>query len=84
MRLHIIYSCPLILHIFLCRKLNEIVKNVDEKSNHGMIRRSAEGKKDQGEIAAFAAAISDLVINLQVSSASTFKNGHLIYVLSPN
>ena len=58
----------------LCRKLEEIVKNINQKSHHGMIRRFAEGKRDQGDIAALGGAMSDLVSNLQVRSASNSQN----------
>ena len=60
--------CSSTQHKLLCRKLNEIVKDINSKSNHGRLRRFAEGKKDKEDIAGFARAISDLVTNLQVSS----------------
>ena len=69
MRIQIAYACSSTNHKLLCRKLNEIVKNIDSKSNHGRLRRFAEGKKDEEDIAGFVEAISDLVTNLQVSSA---------------
>jgi hypothetical protein len=52
------------------------VKNIDKKSNHGMLRRFAEGKKDKGDITTFAGAISDLISNLQVRSATNLQNIH--------
>jgi len=61
---------------FFCRKLEDIVKSIDNKSSHGTLRRFAEGKKDKGDITAFAGAISDLISNLQVRSASNLQNVH--------
>jgi len=52
------------------------VKKIDMKSNHGKARRFAEGKKDKGDIALFIGAISDLINNLQVRSATNLQNVH--------
>jgi len=50
------------------------MKAIDKKLNHGMTRRFAEGKKDKGDITAFTGAVSDLIRNLQVRSASNLQN----------
>ena len=76
MRIQIVYPCSSTWHKLLCRKLNEIVKSVDSKSKHGRLKRFVEGKKDKKDIAGFAGAISDLVTNLQVSSASNLQKNH--------
>jgi len=68
------YSCPQLDKNLLCRKLSDIVKSIDNKSNHGTLRRFAEGKKDKGDITSFAGAISDLISNLQVRSVSNLQN----------
>jgi len=69
------YSYPQPNKLF-CRKLDDIVKIIDNKSSHGTLTRFAEGKKDKGDITTFAGAISDLISNLQVRSASNFLNIH--------
>jgi hypothetical protein len=74
-RLQLVYYCSSTEHILLRRKLNEMVKNINEKLDHGRLRRFAEGKKDKDDITAFAGAISDLVTDLQVRSASKLQKG---------
>jgi hypothetical protein len=70
------YSSSSIEHNLLDRKLNEIIKIVDEKATHGRPRRFVEGQKDKADNAAFARAISDLITHLQVRSASNPRMVH--------